>query len=133
MHSTSIAPIPRNPLDRVVDRQQIAHITLTITEVIPNRLYDVYTHTKRQGETRIDTAYSLEEAQAVLAGEMEDIKMRFAAMRKKTPTALQLLTLFRFKIPIPVDLTWGQASDLISARMEVVRATRKVKAGSKDE
>lgn len=38
--------------------------------------------------------------------------------RKTHPTPRQLAFLFREKIPIPLTLTWGEASDLIDERLQ---------------
>jgi hypothetical protein len=50
--------------------------------------------------------------------------------RKGPPTQKQVYFLFCEKIPIPVDLTWGQASDLIDERLSQVE--RDLKQGRRE-
>src|SRR5258708_2134892 len=47
--------------------------------------------------------------------------------RKGMPTRNQLHFLFRHEMPIPVDLTWGQASDLIDEKLAQIGIEKQAK------
>jgi hypothetical protein len=111
----------------VVYRRQVGYITLEIREPYPGcSWYEIRSVTK-YGERFVADASSWEEAQQRVDQEEREITRRIQERGKGMPTARQLMTLFSLKIPIAVDLTFGQASDLIDAALTEKRNERRKK------
>lgn len=102
----------------------IDFVTFYVTQDYKAGVYRLFSHSKKQGlqERRnpiySDGGYILEpEVMNRLAEEQVGL---LSAMNKKAqgnPTPKQLSFLFANKIPIPVDLTFGQASELIEQQI----------------
>lgn len=107
--------------------KQVGFITVSIEEVEPDRAYEIYTVTEKQGKQFVHSAYSRQEAQWIAEDEEQRIADRLARKRKGKPTMRQLATLFNMKIPISINLTFGEASDLIDERMELQREKKRAK------
>jgi capsule polysaccharide export protein KpsE/RkpR len=107
--------------------KRIGFITLSIEEVEPGEAYEIYTVTEKQGKQFVNSTCSLTEAYLIAEEEEQDIEKRIARKRKGKPTMRQLATLFDMKIPIPLNLTFGQASDLIDERIERNREKKRAK------
>lgn len=111
-------------LSGVIAAIQVGYITVSIRQVITDSFYEIYVTSKQRGSTCVDNAFSYEEAQQRAEAEAEELRTRLEIARKKPPTAKQLVTLFQMKIPIPLTLTSGQASDLIDERLTQLREQR---------
>lgn len=61
------------------------------------------------------------------------LEQTIAKKRLGMPTAKQVYFLFRHQIPIPLDLTWGQASDLIDEQLSQIEYEKEQKEKAKAE
>lgn len=110
--------------DRIVSTEKVAHVTFYIVKERED-CYDVYSESEKRGLYRVNGTYeyqqydsgSHEDALAILREEIQRLEETLEHKRKGIPTAKQLHFLFREKIPIPLTLTWGEASDLIDERL----------------
>jgi hypothetical protein len=120
--------------DCIVHTEKVAHVAFYIVrdkEYEPLDLYLVYSESDDRPLSLVSdpTDYEMvdqrlhyggvpyEEALTILREAIEALERRLEAKRKGIPTARQLHFLFREKIPIPLELTWGEASDLIEERL----------------
>lgn len=110
----------------VVHSTRVAFITVEIREALPDSAWHVYTVSSTD-ETYIDSAVSLDDAYRLHKQTVDGITRRILSKRKGRPTPAQLATLFSLKIPIPLDLTWGQASDMIDAALTEKQNERRAK------
>ncbi|SRR5260221_7707799 len=123
-----------NPLEHAVDSFRVAHVTFYITPHPDlHEVYDIYSATRDGKSQFIEVAWSLEEAHGIVKEEAEKLETTLAAKRDKSPTAKQILFLFREKIPIPVNLTWGEASDLIDERLVQIASEKQARQQAKEE
>ena len=113
--------------------KRISFITVFIIEIEEYREvpYEVYTMTKKEGRKFIDSSSSLVKAVAIAEEQEKNIREHIEMRRKGTPTMRQLATLFSLKVPIPLDLTFGQASDLISEYLPLEKEKRKAERALK--
>lgn len=117
--------------ESIVSTVNIAHVTLDI--VTDGGRFNVLLTTKRTGTESIGTADTLPEAEQIVTERVEEIRARLQKKRNHQPTALQLKTLFSLKIPIPLTLTFGEASDLIDAALTEKRNERRLKEQKRQE
>lgn len=104
---------------RVIRTVQVAHVIFTVEEGMyaePDT-YDLYSESPKEGKQLLGVYLSNERVSQVLDNEIRKLEDILEQKRKGWPTPKQLHFLFREKIPIPLDLTWGQASDLIDERL----------------
>jgi hypothetical protein len=118
---------------RVVHTEQVAHVTFSITEVIRDSGYDLYAESKNDGLKRLEWGVCYDYAIVRLQQEIDQLEQKLEHKRKGMPTAKQLHFLFRERIPIPPDLTWGQASDLIEERMAQIELEKEARQKAKLE
>lgn len=64
---------------------------------------------------------------------MKKLEERLERRRKGPPTAQQLMFLFREKIPIPLTLTWGDASDIIDERLKQIAIDKEARQQAREE
>lgn len=97
--------------ERVLYTYQVMHVTFTIEEV--GCWYRVFTETKEDGKHSIFDTENEGIAWYCADWEIALLEMKIEKRRAGYPTPKQLHFLFREKISIPPNLTWGEASDLI--------------------
>jgi hypothetical protein len=114
-------------LKNAVYTKRIGFITISIEEVEPGISYEIYTVTEKHGKQFIGSESSIEDAQWIVEQEEQSIIKRMSKRRKGTPTARQLSTLFSLKIPIAINLTFGEASDLLDIALTEKRNARREK------
>ncbi len=114
-----------NELEHVVAKIRVAHVTFYVTPHPDfSETFNIYS-SKRDGKPEwIEVATSFNEANQIVAEEIKKLEAYLENKRDKSPTSKQIMFLFREKIPIPVDLTWGQASDLIDEKLNEKKAKR---------
>lgn len=112
MSTDNIRPISALSVP-VIDRKQIAHITLELREIIAGQFYTICSITPKEEERQLDTASTVESAREIFRSQLQDITERIERKRKGKPTAAQLVTLFSLGITIHPGMTWGEAWDLI--------------------
>lgn len=112
---------------QLVHSTRVSFITVEIREVLPGLVWHIYTVTAK-AETYVESAVSLDEAYCLYDQAIADITQRIITKRKGRPTPYQLATLFSLKIPIRLDLTWGEASDSIDAALTEKRNEKLTKA-----
>jgi len=115
--------------DMVVYTEKVAHVTFY---VVKDKTWDdrylVYSESKKRGlhvipdeehfiEYFNPIPVSYDDALAVLRKSILDLEGALERKRDEIPTPKQLHFLFCHKIPIPLTLTWGQASDLIDEQI----------------
>lgn len=121
-------------LGNIVHTVQVAHVTFSITETPSpgdpedwDEIYTVYSETEKDGVKPIQGMLNYSDAVAVVRQEVERLEQILERKRKGMPTQKQVYFLFQKKIPIPLDLTWGEASDLIDEWL-VTEKQRKLQA-----
>ena len=127
----------------VLHSSQVAHVTFYITKLqkvtidddaklVNKEQWKLFSESEKEGirecigeshydysegaptQNEYDNEYdSYEEATQGLEKEITRLEQILEKKRKGLPTPKQLHFLFRHNIPIPPDLTWGQASDTI--------------------
>src|SRR5260221_886995 len=135
---------------KIVHASQVAHVTFYITklqkvtvnddaELVDKEQWKLFSWTEKDGlrecvgEAHYDYSESAptqneyyneydsyEEAAQGLAKEITRLEQILEKKRAGMPTQKQLHFLFRNKMPIPPDLTWGQASDLIDEKLDQI-------------
>src|SRR5258707_717160 len=106
------------PVDggKVVHVSQVAHVTFYITEHPwlqgQYNLFD-WSEKRGMGQSVLYDFNSYEEVSDALTKEQVKLEEILERKRKGMPTQKQVYFLFSNGMPIPPDLTWGQASDLI--------------------
>jgi hypothetical protein len=106
------------PPEEVVYSLQVEHVTFSIAQSSElEEWFTLYSESKKQGKQKLGESYSYEYALSRLEEEKSTLLAILKRKQNKSPTPSQLMFLFRQKIPIPADLTWGEASDLISERL----------------
>lgn len=117
---THTAPTHDNP--NIVYSEQIAHVTFTIEQI--DDWYLVTSETKNEGKQLIIETEDEWGAWHALTDEKEQLEKKIEHLRKGKPTPRQLYFLFDQKIPIPLTLTWGEASDIIDDRLKQIKQER---------
>ena len=102
--------------NRVVEEHQIAPGYVVVVRE-EHGVLEIYAVTSKQTR-HITTALTIEQARAEVKIFAEEHKAWMAKRRAGQPTPAQLAALFRWKIPIAADLTYGQAWDTIAAKVE---------------
>lgn len=102
----------------IVHVSQVAHVTFYITSE-DDRWFHLFSESEKRGiEEAWQSPYSCYEyATGALAHEQANLEETLERKRKGMPTQKQVYFFFRNEIPIPPDLTWGQASDIIDEKM----------------
>src|SRR6266704_628577 len=125
----------------IMHTEQVAHVTFYITEGVGFydgddliHEYDIYSESEKLGIHPIDgfeyqqhNSGSYDDALAILRMEIQKLEEILEHKRDGIPTQRQLFFLFRNKIPIPLTLTWGEASDLIDEKLAQIAKDRQVK------
>jgi hypothetical protein len=128
------AEMKKDLLGRVVHSVQVAHVTFSVTAYEGlDDCYDLYSGSEHGGFQQLGWGLPYTEALLQLQEEIEKLETVLERKRKGLPTANQLHFLFRNQIPIPLDLTWGQASDLIEQRMAQIEVEKEAKRKAKEE
>ncbi len=113
--------------DRIVQIERAAYVNFYVAKhELREGFYLAYMETKDQGLQLLDNysgrpvsdefdAYHSSQEQALKTIERASQRLLEILNKKRNglPTAKQVYFLFTHRIPIPLDLTWGQASDLI--------------------
>lgn len=111
---------------------QVAHVTFYITEDDSHVLdrYKLFSYSEDRGLQQtwdednstagwLDKGFeTYEQACEELLKVQIKLEETIEKRRSGFPTPKQLFFLFTHKIPIPIDLTWGQASDLIDEKLQ---------------
>lgn len=108
--------------ESLINTVTIAHIQLDIIAI--GERFMVLLKTKHDKPTSIGIARTLPEAETIVRAKVEEIQACLDAKRNHEPTANQLKTLFSLKVPIPINLTFGEASHLIDAALTRKRQER---------
>jgi len=95
--------------------------------------YPVFTKHPKHGLQLIRTEYTAERAQQLVESTAEDIRKCIEKKRKGKPTPWQLSTLFSLRVPIALDLTFGDASDAIDIALTQKRNERAAKRQLKQD
>lgn len=98
--------------NEILHRTELRGVVFWI-EKSPEDRYSVHSTSRESEFDQQYAAYSEEDALYEMRQGMEIYERILEGKRKAQPTPRQLAFLFRKKIPIPLTLTWGQASDLI--------------------
>jgi hypothetical protein len=131
------------PLDGgiIIHVSQVAHVTFYITEIDwgvdenlePDKRYKLFEESAKRGlrewtgeDHLTDIFDTYEEATYYLAQAQANLENILEYKRKGKPTQKQVYFLFSNEIPIPIDLTWGQASDLIDEKLDQKAKEREV-------
>lgn len=130
----------------VIYTTQVAHVTFSITEQSGTaswiaeqseaagwKSFKVYSETKREGKRLIGETLDQDHAKLILNNEIKNLEERLEHRRKGSPTAQQLMFLFQQEIPIPLTLTWGEASDIISERLSQIAIDKETKKQAREE
>lgn len=130
--------------DRIVSTEKVAHVTFYIVkDAVKEDCYRVYSESKGKALRLVIpvsdgfesdsfeylNSRSLDDAWVILSEEAQRLEEVLARKRDGVPTQKQVYFLFHNKIPIPIDLTWGGASDLIDehlARLAKEKQTRRL-------
>lgn len=112
----------------VVHSIALAFVTIEMREIDPARLWHIYSVSEKRGARFVGSATSLARAYALCEQERANLTERIQRKRKGRPTPRQLATLFSLHIPIPLTLTWGQASDMIDAALTERKNERRARA-----
>lgn len=108
--------------EEIVYSLQVEHVTFFIAQSSElEEWFTLYSESKKEGKRKLGESYSWEYALSRLEEERDTLLSILERKRKKSPTPSQLMFLFRQKMPIPADLTWGEASDLIGERLEQIK------------
>jgi len=128
---------------RVVSSTKVAHVTFHLVKEDPieglEDRYLIYSEDKKRGMQQVEGRYGdpypvpYNEALITLQHEIETLESILESKRKGPPTSKQLSFLFHLRIPIPLDLTWGRASELLDEyyaeeALERERARKEVEA-----
>jgi hypothetical protein len=134
--------------ERIVSTEKVAHVTFYIVKIEARSerkvhcsheyredCYHVYSESEKTGLRLISQSFEYQQndtgfyddALVILRGEIQRLEEVLERKRAGFPTQKQVHFLFREKIPIPVDLTWGQASDLIDERLSQKEYEKEVK------
>jgi hypothetical protein len=137
----------RNELKNIVHTSHVAHVTFYIIKHEDREQWKLFSETEKDGirECRGEAHYDYEEAptqneyyneydsyeEAIQGLEKEIARLERVLEKKRNrmPTSKQVYFLFCEKIPISIDLTWGQAHDLIEeriAQMEYERLQKQI-------
>lgn len=115
---------------------QVAHVTFFVTEqfeVEGYKRFNVYSETKREGKRLIEETFDQDFVRLILNEEIEKLEEWLKHHRKGMPTPFQLMFLFREKIPIPLTLTWGEASDIIDERLKQLAIEKEERKQAREE
>lgn len=113
---------------KIVFSVQVEHVFFFIAESPEwEGWFTLFSESRKEGRRNLGECYSLDEAYQHLEEEMDTLSAILDRKREKQPTPNQLMFLFREKIPIPLDLTWGEASDLISDRLAQIQEEKQKK------
>jgi len=104
--------------DYIVFSEKVAHITFHLVRMPEG--YFVYSESRDRGIEQIgDDPFigfdpmTYDTAVQILRESIQKLEQILEKKRSSVPTAKQIYYLFCHKIPISIDLTWGEASDLI--------------------
>jgi hypothetical protein len=107
--------------DHIVSTEKVAHVTFYLVKDKNDPFeesYFVYSESEKRGlEQLTHFASPYQEALIDLQAEITLLEVTLEEKRKGIPTPKQVYFLFKNQIPIPIDLTWGQASDLIDEKL----------------
>lgn len=108
---------------------QVAHVTFFIVESPDlEEYFDLYSESRQGKKQKLNTfSCSYDDISALLEEEMDKLSAILDRKRDGLPTPKQLMFLFREKIPIPLDLTWGEASNLIDDRLMQIKKEKQEK------
>lgn len=104
----------------IIHTSQVEHVTFYLAKD-EHGIYRIYTQSKKHGiksvganlEEGLPDFYSYDIAMEVFTKEQAKLEEILERKRNGVPTRDQVYFLFSHKITIPLDLTWGQASDII--------------------
>lgn len=111
------------PEGEIVHASKVTHVTFYIIKHPTEERFKLFSESKKYGAQELyphefEHNYSgyfeaYEDAENALTIAIEKLEQTLERKQNGTPTKDQLYFFFRNKIPIPIDLTWGQAFDLI--------------------
>ncbi|SRR6266702_4485724 len=105
--------------DNVVHTEKVHHVTFyLVTDKVLKDWFAIYSESEKRGlELLYDLRPGYDDMLRNLQKEIQELEEILESKRKGIPTAKQLHFLFRERIPIPLELTWGEASNLIDERL----------------
>jgi hypothetical protein len=107
----------------IIHTEKVAHVTFTIRQIVPD-IFDLYSESEGKGWHRLEWGVSYDTALTRLQQEIVSLESALENKRSSIPTQKQLHFLFRNKVSIPPDLTWGQASDIINEKIAQIEIER---------
>lgn len=120
-------------VETTIDAIQVAHVIFSISDSSEIGVFKVYSETKQKGRRLIEETFDLEHARRIVDDEVNLLKDKLEHLRQGLPTPKQLMFLFREKIPIPLTLTWGEASDIIDERLKQLAIDRESRRQEREE
>lgn len=127
--------LERETKDGIVYKAQVAHVTFYIKKHrwAPRGWYEVYSESEKDGRHDINIlVFSYECALSSLEDEIRTLEEILERKRSDIPTPKQLHFLFRNKIPIPLTLTWGGASDIVDQRLAQIQIEKQTRQQDKE-
>src|SRR6266568_3469591 len=130
--------------DRVEQTIKVAHVTFYLVREDEDS-YLIFSESPRESldlmrdprfpedidERFFYGAVSYNDALIILQEAIVSLEGRLERKRDGMPTPRQLAYLFRHKIPIPLTLTWGQASDIIDEKIAQIAKEKQDKVQAK--
>ncbi len=114
--------------DGIVYKAHAAHVifSIAIDEYLPG-WYKIYSESAKEGKRPLGECPSYDEALVIIEDEIQTLEKNLERKRAGMPTPKQVHFLFRNKIPIPLTLTWGEATDLIEERLAQIEIEKEAK------
>src|SRR5689334_11201273 len=117
--------------ERIIYAEKVAHVTFYLVEEgLFNHEYTVYSESEGRGLERYTQGFrpmSYNQAMRELREAAQHLENVIEKKSNGIPSAKQLHFLFRQRIPISLDLTWGEASALIEECINQIEYERQVK------
>lgn len=117
----------------IVSTETVAHVTFYLVKDKFDDTYSIYTESKDRGLARYRgdggfcDSWDYRGAIDNFRKAIHDLEATLEMKRKSIPTAKQLHFLFCHGIPIPLTLTWGEASDLIEEKLHQIAYEKQTK------
>jgi hypothetical protein len=117
--------------ERVVFTGKVDFVTFyLVKDVVLENAYALYTESEQIALRPFGNSFAsplpYDQAMQELRKAMQRLEKTLGKKRNGAPTPNQLHFLFRQKIPIPLTLTWSQASKLIKERLQQIADEKQV-------